>query len=269
MSTSDSELRVRRLTSTGDCIALEGLQKAAWGFDDLQCVPRHILWAIAKDAGQILGAFDGKGNMIGFTVGLISKDRETGESYLTSHMAAVLPEYHARNVGYRLKLAQRKEAINDGFSRIDWTYDPMLTKNANLNIRKLGGRVVKFFPNLYGEITSGLYQGLPTDRFLVSWRLSDLGGTDFPADCPAVVQPNGHGPAVSSAALQSESAALRCAVPLDIATLKRESLDRAIAWQSAIREVSTALLDGRYQVSGFRRAPDSAFGEYLFTKVSV
>ena len=269
MPDSESTLHIRRLTSTADCVALEGLQKAAWGFDDLQCVPRHILWAIAKDAGQILGAFDEREQMIGFTVGLISKDRVTGESYLTSHMAAVLPEHHAKNVGYRLKLAQRTEAMADGFMRIDWTYDPMLTKNANLNIRKLGGRVVKFFPNLYGEITSGLYQGLPTDRFLVSWRLAEMGGAEFPEECPAVVSPNRHGPAITPALLRSEAAALRCAVPLDLTALKRESMERAIAWQSAIREVSSTLLDGRYHVSGFRRVPNSAFGEYLFTRIGV
>ncbi len=56
-----------------------------------------------------------------------------------SHMAAVLPDWQGRRVGLRLKLAQRRLVLEQGFTDwITWTYDPLYRPNGVFNIHRLG-----------------------------------------------------------------------------------------------------------------------------------
>jgi predicted GNAT superfamily acetyltransferase len=86
-------------------------------------------------------------------------------------MLAVLPEYRNAGLGRRLKLAQRDDAIARGIERMEWTYDPLETKNAYLNIAKLGAISRRYEANFYGPSTSVLQGGLPTDRLYAEWWL--------------------------------------------------------------------------------------------------
>ncbi len=55
-----------------------------------------------------------------------------------SHMLAALPGPAARGVGYALKLAQRAQALDQGIHLVRWTFDPLVARNAWLNLGKLG-----------------------------------------------------------------------------------------------------------------------------------
>jgi predicted GNAT superfamily acetyltransferase len=122
-----------------------------------------------KIGGQVVGAFALDGRMIGFAMALPAY--RDGEAYLHSHMLAVLPEYRNAGLGRRLKLAQRDDAIARGIERMEWTYDPLETKNAYLNIAKLGAISRRYEANFYGASTSVLQGGLPTDRLYAEWWL--------------------------------------------------------------------------------------------------
>src|SRR3970282_1162763 len=89
-----------------------------------------------------------------------------------SHMLAVLPEYRDQKIGYRLKLAQREAVHEQAVRLITWTYDPLESRNANLNINRLGGIVRTYKRNHYGEMQDGLNAGLPSDRLLVEWWIT-------------------------------------------------------------------------------------------------
>ena len=78
----------------------------------------------------------------------------------------------AEATALRLKLAQREQAIRMGIELIEWTYDPLQTLNAHLNFTRLGVVVEEYAENIYGESTSPLHQGTPTDRFIAQWRLT-------------------------------------------------------------------------------------------------
>jgi predicted GNAT superfamily acetyltransferase len=91
------------------------------------------------------------------------------ESYLHSHMLAVKEGYRNQNIGARLKLAQREDALGRGIERIEWTFDPVEIKNAFLNIRKLGAIVRRYEENFYGASSSHLQGGLQTDRLVAEW----------------------------------------------------------------------------------------------------
>jgi predicted GNAT superfamily acetyltransferase len=74
---------------------------------------------------------------------------------LFSKRMVVLPEYRGQGIGYRLKLAQRDFAIEQGIRLVVWTFDPMLAPNAHLNIRKLGVVCHTYYENYYGTSSEG------------------------------------------------------------------------------------------------------------------
>ena len=94
-----------------------------------------------------------------------------GKAYLHSHMTGVVESYRNRGVGRMLKLFQREEALGRGIRRIEWTFDPLETRNAHFNFNRLGAFARKLIANFYGVTTSPLHRGLPTDRLLVEWEL--------------------------------------------------------------------------------------------------
>ena len=92
--------------------------------------------------------------------------------FFHSHMTGVLSTHSNRGIGRSLKLFQRRDALARNVDRIEWTFDPLLVKNAYFNLVRLGAVVRRFLPNLYGGTTSPLHSGLPTDRLVAEWWLN-------------------------------------------------------------------------------------------------
>ena len=86
-------------------------------------------------------------------------------------MTAVLDGYRDRGIGRRLKLFQREDALARGIHLIEWTFDPLITKNAYFNFMRLGAIARRYLPNAYGITTSPLHGSLPTDRLVAEWHL--------------------------------------------------------------------------------------------------
>ena len=107
--------------------------------------------------------------MIGYTMALAGV--RNGVPYLHSHATGVLPSYRDRGVGRRLKLFQREEALGRGIRLVEWSFDPLETRNAHFNLNRLGAICRRYIPNLYGITTSPLHRGLPTDRLMAEWHL--------------------------------------------------------------------------------------------------
>jgi predicted GNAT superfamily acetyltransferase len=84
-------------------------------------------------------------------------------------MLGVLPEYRDQHIGYKLKLAQRDFVVQQGVRLITWTYDPLESRNAHLNIARLGAVCRMYLRDVYGEMADALNAGLPSDRFQVDW----------------------------------------------------------------------------------------------------
>jgi predicted GNAT superfamily acetyltransferase len=87
-------------------------------------------------------------------------------------MTAVLPEYRDLGIGRQLKLAQRDDALARGISLIEWTFDPLQTRNAYFNICRLGVVARRYLLDIYGSTSSPLHGGLPTDRLVAEWHLA-------------------------------------------------------------------------------------------------
>jgi predicted GNAT superfamily acetyltransferase len=145
-----------------------------------------------------------------------------------------------------------------------WTFDPLIAKNAHLNLNLLGARVVRYVPDMYGTTHSPLHHGLATDRLLVSLltsagaprrKVADAGAAPMLTEAP---QP---GDDVVDMAHDHPSV-LRIEVPADFRQLLAQSPARAASWHAAVRRHFTWALAAGYTVTGLQRDPLSSRSFY-------
>jgi predicted GNAT superfamily acetyltransferase len=116
----------------------------------------------------VLGAI-AKGKLLGFIYAFLG--RYHGQLAHWSHMMAVDQRCRDQGLGFRMKLAHRELALQEGIKSICWTYDPLQSRNANLNIARLAARVEEYVPDCYGHFPSAIEKGLPSDRVVVNWQV--------------------------------------------------------------------------------------------------
>jgi predicted GNAT superfamily acetyltransferase len=167
---------IRPLHTIDEYRAAETLQCTVWNIQNIRVVPDAVLLTTQKNGGLVLGAFDmGAGpehaQLVGYLYGFVGLTPD-GTVKHCSHQLGVLPGYQDQNVGYRLKLAQREYVQAQGIALITWTYDPLESRNAYLNLHKLGAVCHTYLHNIYGEMRDGLNSGLPSDRFEVEWYIN-------------------------------------------------------------------------------------------------
>lgn len=149
---------------------LEEIQQLEEDIWKMQPMPIHQTLTSIKNGGMMLGLYDGA-DLIGFSYSF--PGFQDGDIYLCSHMLGILPAYQSQGLGEKLKNYQGDIAIAKGYDRMHWTFDPLETRNAYLNLTKLNGICHTYIKNCYGKMKDGLNQGLPSDRFEVHWHLKD------------------------------------------------------------------------------------------------
>ena len=156
--------------------AVENLQLAVWSGGETSVVPAHLLIAAVHNGGVLIGAYLNQENtedstIIGFVFGFPGfYDTPDGPRLLhISHMLGVLSSARDQGVGFMLKRAQWQLVRKQGIDRIIWTFDPLQSRNAYLNIAKLGAVCNTYHENYYGELRDELNAGMATDRFQVDW----------------------------------------------------------------------------------------------------
>jgi len=164
---------IRPCETLADFDACIALQVRTWGEEDTDSISRSGFLIAHSTGGQVLGAWraapGGEPMVVGAALAYISV--VDGDISLYSHLLAVDSSCRNRGIGRALKLAQREDALKRGIARIEWTFDPLEIKNSFLNIARLGAVVTRYKPNYYGESTSPLQGGLPTDRLIAEWWL--------------------------------------------------------------------------------------------------
>lgn len=164
---------IRLIETPEEMPAVEELQRQVWHGSETDVVPLHMLITAIHNGGLVLGAFRGE-QLIGFMFGFpgLEETPDGPRAKHCSHMMGILPGCRDQGVGFLLKRAQWQMVRHQGLDHITWTYDPLLSRNAHLNIARLGGVCNTYRRSEYGDMRDGLNAGLPSDRLQVDWWLN-------------------------------------------------------------------------------------------------
>ncbi len=168
---------LRALEEPEEIQVVEDLQAIVWPGDEREIVPANLMRACVHHGGVLIGAFlpeaaeSLQSPLLGFVFGFpgIYETPDGPRLQHHSHMLAVHPDYRDLGIGFALKRAQWQMVRRQGIDRITWTCDPLISRNAHLNITRLGAVCNTYLPNFYGEMRDGLNAGLLSDRFMVDW----------------------------------------------------------------------------------------------------
>ena len=252
-----SGVDVREITLLAELVRITELYDQIWRPTASPLIGTELLRALSKAGNYVAGAFDGP-NLVGACVGFFAAPTHTA---LHSHIAGVSASVSGRHTGYALKLHQRAWALRNGVPLVEWTFDPLVARNAYFNIVKLGGLPAEYLPNFYGDMADGINNDDDTDRLLVRWELTDervvaaCSGRFRPArvDILDAVVALGRGARDEPVAGPTDSDTVLVAVPRDIETLRISDPGRAKEWRIAVREVLGGLLGAGARVTGFDR----------------
>jgi predicted GNAT superfamily acetyltransferase len=164
---------IKLLESPEEMSSIEDLQRIVWPGSETDIVPAHVFITAVHNGGLVIGAFD-HNHIIGFVFGFpgLESTPDGPRPKHCSHMMGIHPDYRDSGVGFALKRAQWQMVRHQGLDHITWTYDPLLSRNARLNITKLGAVCNTYRRSEYGDMRDGLNAGLPSDRFQVDWWIN-------------------------------------------------------------------------------------------------
>lgn len=254
-------MKIRPFESHDDRAQCVALQQLTWGRDFTEKVPAAMLLVAQELGGVCAGAFDADGRMRGFVFGITGL--RDGKLVHWSDMLAVHPDAQGQGLGARLKEFQRDHCRRIGVATIYWTYDPLVARNAHLNLNRMKARVDEFVPAMYGEGTNSPLQGdMPTDRFVVSWAVDPTQAAlpldALPSDAALVVG------ATAEELPLVDAASIAVRVPRDITALAAADIGAARRWRFATRRAFTHYLPRGYHVRGF--VADADGGSYLLVR---
>ena len=258
-------VRIEELAALADLEAIRKLFDEIWRPDPANPpLTLELLRALTKAGNYASGAYDtATGELIGGCMGFFGPPADRA---LHSHITGVSAAGLGRSVGFALKLHQRAWCLRQDVAEIQWTYDPLIRRNAYFNLVKLGARPTEYLRNFYGEMNDGINAATDSDRVLVRWELgSDLvvaacAGKPAPASAAGLQSQGGvralgiggNGwPVAGAFGMKGPARTLLAAVPADIEGLRQSDPECAAAWRVALRDVLAPALAGGARVTGF------------------
>lgn len=272
-----SPVAVRHLRGLEEFVQAVEFQEATWGTGFSERVPKSLMRVTQRLGGVVAGAFDGAGGMIGFVYGMTGI--EGGRAVHWSDILAVSPGVRDGGIGRRLKLFQREAVLEIGVTRMYWTFDPLESRNAYLNLARLGAVSREYVTDMYGQSNSQLHRGLGTDRFVVTWELDsprvierlaggapptfgafdslprafdvELGsGGALPAPVPVEAPPVVEG---------NEAGGFLVPIPSDIQELRDRDPQLAARWRTATRAALDPVVGDGWEVRELVRGADLSY----------
>jgi predicted GNAT superfamily acetyltransferase len=231
-----SQVQVRKLETIAEQNIGRHIFDETWALDSGTEITPNLLQAMVHSGAYLSGAFIEE-KCIGAAFAFPAT---TSGPHLHSHMTAVLDGYRDQGIGYALKIDQWFWAKKNNYKEITWTFDPLVARNAKLNLTKLGVDISGYYPNFYGDMPDALNAGDESDRLMASWKV--IG--DQPT--PRSMIPN---PSATDTLIK---------IPEDIVVIRGEDLSENLKWRRKVREEFMRVFEKNGKVIGF-----SANNEYV------
>jgi len=253
-----SGLTVREIGEMDDLLALSDVIDRVWR-RETPMVEHGLLRAFAEAGGYIVGAWAGDALIGGAVAFLGSHD---GTIVLHSHIAGILDAEAGNGRGRALKLHQRAWCLARGIDVVEWTFDPLIRRNAWFNLQRLGVAVERYEENYYGSLRDdAINGGDESDRFVVNWHLTAgavrelAGGSRIEPDQELLEAAGAHDlvddRGKPTGAAPSTAFVL---VPDDIVAMRAADPDAAMRWRRSTRQaLATRLAEGD-RITGFTRS---------------
>ncbi len=261
--------QIKRLEDIAEIESIQQIEKEVW---NMSPIPIHQTYTASHNGGLVLGAFHDH-QLIGFQYSF--PGYKDGRSYLCSHMLGILPTYQKSGLGKKMKEAQRKYALEMGYSLIVWTFDPLESINAYLNLHKLKGIGAAYLENHYGKMKDSLNKGLPTDRFLVEWWIR----SDHVCKAPNREDIQGYKPVVETKLdtfgfptisreyeINLKEDIFVVPIPENFQQIKNKQPELAKEWRYKTRKWFQILCENDFAASDVIRNPEGRVSHYIFEK---
>ena len=231
-----SNISIRPLSSLPDQDLGRMIFDKTWAMDAGTEITPNLLQAMIHSGAYLSGAFV-DGECVGAAFAFPAT---TGGLHLHSHMTAVLDSFRDKGIGYALKVDQYKWAKQNNYKEITWTFDPLVARNAKLNVLKLGVDISAYYPNFYGDMPDELNAGDESDRVMASLKVI------------------GNAPTPRTSISTPDKSAILIAIPDDIVAIRGKDLAENLRWRRSVRDEFVSALARGGKVIGF-----SANNEYV------
>jgi predicted GNAT superfamily acetyltransferase len=231
-----SQVQVRKLETITEQNIGRHIFDETWALDSGTEITPNLLQAMVHSGAYLSGAFIEEkcvGAAFAFPATISGL-------HLHSHMTAVLDGYRDQGIGYALKIDQWFWAKKNNYKEITWTFDPLVARNAKLNLTKLGVDISAYYPNFYGDMPDALNAGDESDRLMASWKV--IG--DQPTSRSMILNPSATDTLIK--------------IPDDIVAIRGKDLSENLKWRHKVREEFMRVFEKNGKVIGF-----SANNEYV------
>lgn len=252
---------MKRLATIDELQQMQKVEAAVW---NVATIPIHHTYTALNNGGIIIGAFDGE-KMIGFLYSF--PGFTNGQSYICSHMLGILPAYRTSNLGVKMKQKQAELAKDAGFSMITWTFDPLESKNAYINLHQLQAVGAIYLENHYGDLNDGLNTGLPTDRIQIIWDMkSPKERIDHVDETQTLLKVGEQSRPLQEPQDITKGKRWFVGIPGDFQTIKTNDFALAKAWRFESRVIFQQLFAFKFQAVDYIYDATNKQGFYVFEK---
>lgn len=161
------QIVIKRIQTIEQLQEMQLLEQEIW---NRNAIPDTQLIAANNNGGIILGAYKDT-ELVGINYAFPGFNN--GQVYLYSLILGVKRKFREIGIGELLKTHLREYALEAGYQKCLWVFDPLESRSAFLNFTKLRTYANKYIPNFYGEQLDPFNIDLPTDRIFIEWYLND------------------------------------------------------------------------------------------------
>jgi predicted GNAT superfamily acetyltransferase len=230
------KIKIKNLVSITEQSEARKVFDKTWAMESGTEITPNLLKAMVHGGSYLSGAFIDK-KCVGAAFAFPAT---TGGLHLHSHMTAVLDNYRDQGIGYALKINQWQWAKKNNYKEITWTFDPLVSRNAKLNLIKLGVDISGYYSNFYGDMPDALNAGDESDRVMASWKVAG----DQPTAKNVITNPGKSDTLIK--------------IPEDIVAVRSKNKSENLKWRRKVREEFMRAFEKGGKVVGF-----SANNEYV------